>query len=490
MLKNLKYFLLILAVVSCTPDVQESSSTSDRPVETWVFRSVLDEQPRMLVAALHKDLYVAYNTSMGKMYKAWKGIVNFQGAVYDGAHGPQPTSVGDAYILDESSEGVWSVSKGDDQLDHELNYKGHRFKGDVLILQYDLLVDGAEAIHIREAVDYKLSETGQLILYRDFNVSGGDGMTVTWEGEAVLVDKAQLASVENIRFGEGESISRGQKNFIKYPISLELNSGSNPLALPLLEPVFLDPNIDDGFASDASDLPRGAVLIGKNDCKTCHNVSKKTVGPSYMDVAKRYEHNAENVVMLANKIKSGGSGIWGEQVMTAHPEIPAADLKEMVSYIFTTAEFEGESSKKEDSGVMLAAVELDESSLIPGAMTLVYDIEKNLQAMPGNLDNAQPIQAGILPNFNNISGGDFKELEDNFAIVAKGVIKIEESGGYGFRLWSDDGSKLYIHGNQVIDNDGLHGTEMKQCNLTFKKVIILSELSSFRAVAENFCHSI
>jgi hypothetical protein len=43
-----------------------------------------------------------------------------------------------------------------------------------------------------------------------------------------------------------------------------------------------------------------------------------------------------------------------------------------------------------------------------------------------------------------------------FAIDYAGRFWIEQAGTYGFRLTSDDGSKLYIDDNLVIDNDGIH----------------------------------
>jgi cytochrome c len=59
------------------------------------------------------------------------------------------------------------------------------------------------------------------------------------------------------------------------------------------------------------------------------------VGPSYAEVAAKYENTPENVTMLAGKIINGGKGVWGEIPMTAHPQINQQDAEEMVKYIFT-----------------------------------------------------------------------------------------------------------------------------------------------------------
>ena len=77
--------------------------------------------------------------------------------------------------------------------------------------------------------------------------------------------------------------------------------------------------------------------------------------------------------------------------------------------------------------------------------------------------------AGIQPHFANLSGSDFVELSDWFAINAEGYIHIEDEGVYDFRLWSDDGSKLYLHGKNVIDHDGMHATSMKETRVALDK---------------------
>lgn len=47
----------------------------------------------------------------------------------------------------------------------------------------------------------------------------------------------------------------------------------------------------------------------------------------------------------------------------------------------------------------------------------------------------------------------------NFGCVFEGYIKIDKEGYYMFALSSSDGSKLYINGREIINNDGLHGSD-------------------------------
>jgi cytochrome c len=80
---------------------------------------------------------------------------------------------------------------------------------------------------------------------------------------------------------------------------------------------------------------KGAALIEQKDCKTCHKVDMKLVGPGYKEVAAKYEATDANIDMLVDKIISGGSGHWGEVAMLPHPDLPKDDAKEMVKYILS-----------------------------------------------------------------------------------------------------------------------------------------------------------
>jgi cytochrome c len=81
----------------------------------------------------------------------------------------------------------------------------------------------------------------------------------------------------------------------------------------------------------------GKRLIELSDCKACHAVNKKSIGPAYMDVAKRYEKERNSVKTLATKVINGGGGVWGEQAMAAHPQHKPEEAEEMVKYILSLA---------------------------------------------------------------------------------------------------------------------------------------------------------
>jgi cytochrome c len=79
----------------------------------------------------------------------------------------------------------------------------------------------------------------------------------------------------------------------------------------------------------------GKELIAKSDCLTCHKEDAKVIGPSYKDVAKKYEATDANVKLLAGKIIAGGQGVWGEIPMSAHPQVSQADAESMIRYILS-----------------------------------------------------------------------------------------------------------------------------------------------------------
>ncbi len=92
-------------------------------------------------------------------------------------------------------------------------------------------------------------------------------------------------------------------------------------------------NAQTGDISNHPDYKKGLALIGQSDCLGCHKVTERIVGPSYQEVADRYAGKAGIEDTLANKIIKGGSGNWGDQMMTPHPNLSKEDAVTMVKYI-------------------------------------------------------------------------------------------------------------------------------------------------------------
>ncbi|MBG6061732.1 cytochrome c [Flavobacterium sp. CG_9.1] len=79
----------------------------------------------------------------------------------------------------------------------------------------------------------------------------------------------------------------------------------------------------------------GEKLIAKSDCIGCHKLDKKLIGPSYLEIAKKYPQTDKNVAYLTGKIIKGGSGVWGAIPMSAHASLKKDDAKSMAIYILS-----------------------------------------------------------------------------------------------------------------------------------------------------------
>ncbi|MFD2515416.1 c-type cytochrome [Pontibacter locisalis] len=88
-------------------------------------------------------------------------------------------------------------------------------------------------------------------------------------------------------------------------------------------------------ATETNPYAKGEKLIAMSDCLSCHRVDEKLVGPSYKEVAQKYEFNDKNVDYLAGKIIEGGAGVWGQVPMTPHPNISREDAREMAKYVLS-----------------------------------------------------------------------------------------------------------------------------------------------------------
>jgi cytochrome c551/c552 len=104
----------------------------------------------------------------------------------------------------------------------------------------------------------------------------------------------------------------------------------------------------------------------------------------------------------------------------------------------------------------------------PGLRYSYY--ESNFGDGNPKLDTLTPVRMGVLK-------GDFEDLEDadnlvelvhredHFAFEFTGTFLLDAAGTYGFRTESDDGSWLYIDGEEVVNNSGFHAVTSSEGNI-------------------------
>jgi cytochrome c551/c552/cytochrome c5 len=83
------------------------------------------------------------------------------------------------------------------------------------------------------------------------------------------------------------------------------------------------------------DLPAAQALMQKDGCGACHAVDKKIVGPAYQDVAAKYKGDAGALARLTQKVKAGGTGVWGQVPMPPNSWVTDSDIQVLVSWILT-----------------------------------------------------------------------------------------------------------------------------------------------------------
>ena len=89
-----------------------------------------------------------------------------------------------------------------------------------------------------------------------------------------------------------------------------------------------------GLAASAPALADLALATSKN-CMSCHAVDRKILGPSFKEVAAKYKDNKGAADMLATKIITGGSGVWGAVPMPANNQVSEADAKKLAAWVLS-----------------------------------------------------------------------------------------------------------------------------------------------------------
>jgi cytochrome c len=89
------------------------------------------------------------------------------------------------------------------------------------------------------------------------------------------------------------------------------------------------------------------ALARKSNCAACHVIEGKKLGPSWMDVSRKYKgvatykFNGKDYPMeegLFQKVAKGGAGVWGTMPMPANsPAVKDEEIRLMVKFIMGLA---------------------------------------------------------------------------------------------------------------------------------------------------------
>jgi cytochrome c len=111
----------------------------------------------------------------------------------------------------------------------------------------------------------------------------------------------------------------------------------------------------DGVATIGAAPATGRKLIEGSDCLSCHQLNRKSIGPAYIDVARKYHDDSTARARLVKKILGGGSGVWGKVNMPAHPALTEDQASAMVGYIMSLADKNTSAPSLADRGAYVPA---------------------------------------------------------------------------------------------------------------------------------------
>ena len=308
------------------------------------------------------------------------------------------------------------------------------------------------------------------------SVTDGNGGTATSFSQIIVGNappKIDLKLEGNQSFYFGEV----KRNYIIEVTDLEDGSSSSGTINPddikvnfsYLPGVYDLALLGEAFYENAFPI-RGEKLIRDSDCSSCHAMQTVSIGPSFNQIAERYNSTASNISMLALKIIQGGNGNWGHSLMAAHPDLSVVDAESMVEYILSLKDKNNDSNlpldgvfflsdfqKRAGKGVYGISVSYEDrgyegipaikSSKIqflraPYIQAEDYDISKNIEQqrpLGGSFAFVSSLRHGSYVGYENIDLNGVTEILLKIMTISGGKIAIFQGGLNGRPL-----AELYI----------------------------------------------
>lgn len=255
---------------------------------------------------------------------------------------------------------------------------------------------------------------------------------------------------------------------------------------------YVDKGIDlTKLGHQKAELP-GVALMAASDCKSCHLIDQKSAGPSYREVAKRYNKNPKAIEILSNKILKGGAGVWGETAMAAHPQLSQEQAAQMVEYILSLAKESAvpslpmsgvaKTGKQQEGAYVLEASYTDKGAAgVPTLGTIERLVLKAPELNPADVNELQVATKFIAPsgnirldNVKHNSSALFKAVDlTNVAEMEVIVYQTEAQAGGEIELFLDSASGTKIGTTALSNSQGIQvmaGVHMKSSKVTLNKI--------------------
>ncbi|MFD2937584.1 PKD domain-containing protein, partial [Spirosoma flavum] len=218
-----------------------------------------------------------------------------------------------------------------------------------------------------DSLQYAWRITRNGVAFRQFN-QANPSLTLTnpgtYQATLTVTDKSGAQNAKSVVIKAGNeppvvtfAITKGNSSFffpgksIEYAVQVSDKEDGNLVNKTILP---AQVSVSTNYLSEGYNLTRIAQnqlrvdasaqyataisLINKSDCKSCHAVKEKVLGPSFRDVSLKYKGDPSAMASLAKKILQGGSGVWGDAFMPAHPTMAESDVKSITTYILSLSE--------------------------------------------------------------------------------------------------------------------------------------------------------
>ncbi|MHA7815934.1 MAG: c-type cytochrome [Pseudohaliea sp.] len=88
-------------------------------------------------------------------------------------------------------------------------------------------------------------------------------------------------------------------------------------------------------AASAGEDP--AALADSAGCGMCHHAEQAMLGPSWQAIAERYAGDEGAAGLLAQRVREGSQGVWGEAMMMPTPKekLGDAELARVIDWILS-----------------------------------------------------------------------------------------------------------------------------------------------------------